>query len=96
MSVCAGALLWGGYLVDLPRGRALTYSNGQPIGYRLSDLVRLDVRINEEVAPPLATVVHRESGRYRQHPKRGVLRAPGPRPRERGGGCRINQSFTPL
>lgn len=30
------------------------------IGYRESDLVRLDVKINYEVAPPLATIVHRD------------------------------------
>ena len=29
--------------------------------YRASDLVRLDVKINNEVAPPLACVVHREN-----------------------------------
>jgi len=30
------------------------------IDYRVSDLVRLDVKINYEVAPPLAIIVHRE------------------------------------
>ena len=30
------------------------------IDYRVSDLVRLDVKINYEVAPPLACIVHRE------------------------------------
>ena len=43
------------------RTRGYASMDFSPIGYRLSDLVRLDVRINEEVAPPLATVVHRES-----------------------------------
>ena len=32
----------------------------QIIDYRASDLVRLDVKINYEVAPPLACIVHRE------------------------------------
>ena len=30
------------------------------IGYRENDLVRLDVKINDEEAPPLATIVHRD------------------------------------
>ena len=30
------------------------------IDYRASDLVRLDVKINYEVAPPLACIVHRD------------------------------------
>ena len=31
------------------------------IDYRASDLVRLDVKINYELAPPLATIVHRDN-----------------------------------
>ena len=30
-------------------------------GYRKSDLVRLDVKINGEVAEPLAAIVHRDN-----------------------------------
>lgn len=30
------------------------------IGYRSDDLVRLDIRINGEDAPPLATIVHKD------------------------------------
>jgi GTP-binding protein LepA len=30
------------------------------IGYRADKLVRLDIRINGEEAPPLATIVHRD------------------------------------
>jgi len=32
----------------------------QEIGFRADHLVRLDIRINGEDAPPLATIVHRE------------------------------------
>lgn len=32
----------------------------QEIGYRADNLVRLDIRINYEDAPPLATIVHRD------------------------------------
>jgi GTP-binding protein LepA len=32
----------------------------QEIGFRADNLVRLDIRINGEDAPPLATIVHRE------------------------------------
>lgn len=33
----------------------------QPIGYRTSDLVRLDIRINQEQIDPLALIVHRDA-----------------------------------
>ena len=32
----------------------------QEIGYRADSLVRLDIKINGEDAPPLATIVHRD------------------------------------
>jgi len=32
-----------------------------PIGYRENDLVKLDIAINDELAPPLACIVHRDS-----------------------------------
>ena len=32
----------------------------QEIGFRADNLVRLDIRINGEDAPPLATIVHRD------------------------------------
>ena len=41
----------------------------QDIGYRSNNLVRLDIRINNEDAPPLATIVHRD----RAHDKGKVI-----------------------
>lgn len=32
-----------------------------PVGYRLNDLVRLDIRINQEQIDPLAVIVHRDA-----------------------------------
>lgn len=42
------------------------------IGYRKSDLVRLDIKINYEAADPLATIVHRDNA---QQIGRNLVRA---------------------
>ena len=41
----------------------------QEIGFRPDKLVRLDIRINGEDAPPLATIVHRD----RAHDKGKII-----------------------
>jgi elongation factor 4 len=43
------------------RSRGYASMEYAPCGYRASDLVRLDVRINGEVAEPLAAIVHRDA-----------------------------------
>ena len=48
---------------DTLKSRTKGYASMEykPIGYRKSDLVRLDVKINYETAEPLATIVHRDN-----------------------------------
>ena len=48
----------GTHWLALCRYASLEYSS---IGYRESRLVKLDIALNGEVAPPLATIVHKDS-----------------------------------
>eukprot|EP00639_Heterosigma_akashiwo_P032967 CAMPEP_0194724822 /NCGR_PEP_ID=MMETSP0296-20130528/23563_1 /TAXON_ID=39354 /ORGANISM="Heterosigma akashiwo, Strain CCMP2393" /LENGTH=604 /DNA_ID=CAMNT_0039628993 /DNA_START=212 /DNA_END=2026 /DNA_ORIENTATION=- len=47
---------------DQMKGRSKGYASMEYslIGYRENDLVKLDIAINDEIAPPLSTIVHRE------------------------------------
>merc|ERR1711967_35082 len=48
---------------DEMKSRSKGYASMEfsPIGYRANNLVRLDIKINGEDVPPLATIVHRDS-----------------------------------
>jgi len=48
---------------DQMKGRSKGYASMEYslIGYRENDLVKLDIAINDELAPPLSTIVHRDS-----------------------------------
>jgi translation elongation factor EF-4 len=47
-----------------------------PIGYRVSDLVRLDIKVNGEDAPPLSSICHSSQVRRRRRRRRRRRKTP--------------------